>query len=153
MRADGHDQYLLMCVRAGAVLEVVGPASPDGWPMKRLVDALDLERVDVAMIDVLDTDTWEAVAEARQHMSGGIMEHTSQWARRAAEIAEVPDAPLDLDAILALARDAAHAVERPAAPVSTYLLGYAAGARGLDAAHVAELAERLAQAALHGTDD
>jgi Domain of unknown function (DUF6457) len=40
-------------------------------------------------------------------------------------------AQVDVTAILDVARDAAHNVERPAAPVSTYLLGYAA-ARGID---------------------
>jgi len=31
----------------------------------------------------------------------------------------------DVNAILDIARDAAHGVERPAAPVTTFLLGYA----------------------------
>lgn len=45
--------------------------------------------------------------------------------------------------VLDLARDAAHNVERPAAPLTTYLLGYAAGQR--DAGP--EELERLAAAA------
>lgn len=36
-------------------------------------------------------------------------------------------APADIDQILAIAGTAAHAVLRPAAPLTTYLLGYAAG--------------------------
>ncbi len=40
------------------------------------------------------------------------------------------DVNVDIDAILDLARDAAHQVERPAAPVTTFLVGYAAGLRG-----------------------
>ncbi len=36
-------------------------------------------------------------------------------------------AALDIDAILSLAGTAAHAVLRPAAPVTTFLVGYAAG--------------------------
>lgn len=36
----------------------------------------------------------------------------------------------DLRIILDLARDVAHGVERPAAPVSAFLVGYAAAARG-----------------------
>ncbi|GAB4087105.1 hypothetical protein GCM10028784_37350 [Myceligenerans cantabricum] len=34
---------------------------------------------------------------------------------------------VNVNAILDLARDAAHAVARPAAPVTTYAVGYAAG--------------------------
>jgi len=34
------------------------------------------------------------------------------------------------DAILDLARDAAHQIDRPAAPLTTFLVGYAAAQRG-----------------------
>jgi Domain of unknown function (DUF6457) len=44
------------------------------------------------------------------------------------ELCDVLDVELDVDEglILDVAREAAHNVERPAAPVSTFLLGYAA---------------------------
>ncbi|RYE78868.1 MAG: hypothetical protein EOO74_04655 [Myxococcales bacterium] len=43
------------------------------------------------------------------------------------ELCDVLDVELDLDESLVLdvAREAAHGVERPAAPISTFLLGYA----------------------------
>lgn len=51
--------------------------------------------------------------------------------------------PVDTGLVLDLARDVAHAVMRPAAPLSTYLLGLAVG-RGADpeqaAATITELA-------------
>ena len=56
---------------------------------------------------------------------------------------DVP-APQDLSTILDIAKDAAHSVERPAAPVSTYILGYAV-AQGADLRVVAEAIARLAQ--------
>ena len=34
---------------------------------------------------------------------------------------------VDVQLLLDIARDAAHAVDRPAAPITTYLLGYAVG--------------------------
>jgi hypothetical protein len=39
------------------------------------------------------------------------------------------DLELDLDEVLNLARDAAHEIARPAAPLTTFLVGYAAGRR------------------------
>jgi Domain of unknown function (DUF6457) len=39
------------------------------------------------------------------------------------------DLELDLDQVLNLARDAAHEIARPAAPLTTFLIGYAAGRR------------------------
>ena len=52
--------------------------------------------------------------------------------------------PDDVAAILDAAKAAAHNVERPAAPVTTYLMGYAV-ARGADARTVGHIVERLAQ--------
>jgi Domain of unknown function (DUF6457) len=43
---------------------------------------------------------------------------------------------LDLDQVLDLARDAAHEIARPAAPLTTFLVGYAAAQRGGSAADV-----------------
>lgn len=51
----------------------------------------------------------------------------------------------DVDRILDLARDAAHSVARPAAPLTTYLLGIAVG-RGADPDATAAALSRLALA-------
>jgi Domain of unknown function (DUF6457) len=40
---------------------------------------------------------------------------------------DAAEAPVDIEVILGLAGTAAHAVLRPAAPLTTYLLGYVAG--------------------------
>ena len=50
------------------------------------------------------------------------------------------EAEVDEGLVLDLARDAAHNVERTAAPISTYLLGYAAALHGADPSRVEELA-------------
>lgn len=52
------------------------------------------------------------------------------------------DGAADVDLILEVAADAAHGVARPAAPVTTYLLGVAVG-RGADPAEAAEQIKRL----------
>ena len=51
---------------------------------------------------------------------------------------------LNKNFILDAARDAAHAVERPAAPITTFLLGYAV-AQGADLALLTEKISLLAQ--------
>lgn len=45
---------------------------------------------------------------------------------------DIPE--VDVQVLLDIARDAAHAVSRPAAPVTTFLLGYAAAGGSLDEA-------------------
>jgi Domain of unknown function (DUF6457) len=59
------------------------------------------------------------------------------------------DAEIDEGLILDLARDAAHSVDRIAAPISTYLLGYAAALNGGSPETVEELAEKAMALAEH----
>jgi len=51
------------------------------------------------------------------------------------------DLSLDVIDLLELARLAAHEVARPAAPLTTFLVGYAAGAKGGSVAAVQEAAD------------
>lgn len=50
-----------------------------------------------------------------------------QWCRTVADAAGVPDLEVDLKTVLGLAGRAAHSVMRPAAPLTTFVVGYAAG--------------------------
>jgi hypothetical protein len=58
---------------------------------------------------------------------------------------------IDMDLVLDLARDVAHGVARPAAPITTYLLGLAVG-RGADPRQAAATVAALAQS-WKGSDD
>lgn len=50
-----------------------------------------------------------------------------QWCRKVADAVGVPDLEVDLKTVLGLAGRSAHAVMRPAAPLTTFVVGYAAG--------------------------
>jgi hypothetical protein len=60
------------------------------------------------------------------------------------ELCDVLDLETEVDEglVLDLARAAAHNVERPAAPITTYLLGFAAGASDADPVAIEALAAR-----------
>jgi len=60
------------------------------------------------------------------------------------ELCDVLDVEADVDEalVLDLARDAAHNVERRAAPITTYLLGYAAGLKDANPAAIEALAAK-----------
>lgn len=49
------------------------------------------------------------------------------WCRQLIEALELQGLEVDIDQVLALAGEAAHAVVRPAAPLTTFIVGYAAG--------------------------
>ena len=57
------------------------------------------------------------------------------------------DIDIDNRLVLDVAREATHLVERPAAPVSTFLLGYAAAQAGGSREEVQRLAERVVEVA------
>ena len=73
---------------------------------------------------------------------------TTWWATLTRALG-LEDVPADRDAILGLAGEAAHAVVRPAAPLTTFLAGYAAGLAGGSAADVTAAIER-ARTAVEG---
>jgi hypothetical protein len=75
----------------------------------------------------------------------------ADWVAELAAELGVDPAALDRDLVLDVARDAAHGIARPAAPLTTFLVGLAAGLRGGSAEAVraaAATAQRLALA--HG---
>lgn len=49
------------------------------------------------------------------------------WCRKLIEALELQGLEVDIDEVLALAGEAAHAVVRPAAPLTTFIVGFAAG--------------------------
>jgi hypothetical protein len=75
----------------------------------------------------------------------GAVNELDAWVEAAArELGIAPD-EVPTEAVLDLAREVAHGVIRPGAPVSAYLLGLAVG-RGADPADVAGRLTRLAGA-------
>ena len=70
------------------------------------------------------------------------------WVTDLAAALDVDAGAVDRDLILDAARDAAHGVARPAAPLTTFLVGYAAGLRGGGAEAVAEAAATAQRLAL-----
>ena len=77
-----------------------------------------------------------------------------EWVRELSDALGVDAAATDAPLLLDLARDAAHGIARPAAPLTTFLVGLAAGRRGGGAdavASAAAIAQRLVQA--HSASD
>jgi hypothetical protein len=62
------------------------------------------------------------------------------WLAELAAALDVDLSAVDRDLVLDLARDAAHGVARPAAPLTTFLVGLAAGQRGATSDAVAAAA-------------
>lgn len=72
-------------------------------------------------------------------------EALDDWVAEAAALLGIAPADVPVAAVLDLARRVAHGVARPAAPVTTFLLGLAVGAGRAE--ELAALADRLGDAA------
>ena len=106
--------------------------------MHSLYECLSVTTVE-ALVD--DADTWEDVARLRQETTT-----MNEWLTTVCEKLGI-DPVIDTDALLELVRDVAHHTERKNAPLTSYLLGYAAANKSLSAAQLAELAAELGRLA------
>lgn len=157
----GRDQTLAAAYRVEALRRQLALTAAEhgtlvGLPLRLLTDELALRRLpDPTGQASFDCDTWDdlSTARARIREHGGVLD---EWITAAkAELGIELD--VDMRMLLDLARDAAHGVDRPAAPLTTFLVGYAAATAGGGEQAVAEavgraraLAERWAKEAESG---
>ncbi|MCO4700395.1 molybdenum cofactor guanylyltransferase [Streptomyces sp. RO-S4] len=138
--SDGRDQPLVAAYRTGPLRRELAALTarhggPAGLPLRRLTGALDLLRISDPVAS-FDCDTWDDIATARAR----IREHghvLDEWISAVKDELGI-DLDVDTGLLLDLARDAAHGVARPAAPLTTFLVGFAAARAGGDRDAVAE---------------
>ena len=147
-------QPLLGLYRTGPLVEAVRGRQADihNLSVRALLSPLDLTEISVPSGSTDDIDTWadaesygivppdlpvQAAATRGQSMNDRDRDTTrdddatlralKQWSDRLSAALGFEQVAVDIEAVLALAGTAAHAVMRPAAPLTTYLVGYAAG--------------------------
>ncbi|MFD7707950.1 NTP transferase domain-containing protein [Streptomyces sp. NPDC059785] len=148
---DGRDQPLVAAYRARALRRELDALAAGhggaltGLPLRRLTAALDLTRISDPVAS-FDCDTWDDIAAARSR----IREHGHVLDEWISAVKDELGIELDVDTgvLLDLARDAAHGVARPAAPLTTFLVGYAAAQAEGGPEAVAEAARKAAALAL-----
>lgn len=151
----GRDQPLVAAYRVSALRRELGALTHEhggltGLPLRRLTAALELTRVSDPVAS-FDCDTWDDIAAARAR----IREHghvLDEWISAAKDELGI-DLDVDTTLLLDLARDAAHGVARPAAPLTTFLVGYAAGRAGGGPEVVAEATRKAVALALRWADE
>ncbi|MFD7323063.1 DUF6457 domain-containing protein [Streptomyces sp. NPDC059875] len=146
----GRDQPLVAAYRTEALRrELALIATAHGTladlPLRLLTRELRIVRVAADPLASFDCDTWEDIAAARAR----IREHGNVLDEWITAVKDELGIEIDVDTgvLLDLARDAAHGVARPAAPLTTFLVGYAAAqAAGADGGPeaVAEAARKAA---------
>lgn len=155
---DGRDQPLVAAYRAEALRRELARLAAEhdehdgltGLPLRRLTAALRLTRLTDPLAS-FDCDTWDDIAAARAR----IREHghvLDEWISAVKDELGI-DLDVDITELLDLARDAAHSVARPAAPLTTFLIGYAAAKAGGGPEAVTEAARKASALALRWADE
>ncbi|MFP1625941.1 NTP transferase domain-containing protein [Streptomyces sp. 5K101] len=142
---DGRDQPLVAAYRTEPLRRELALLATEhgtlsGLPLRLLAQELDLARVKTDPLASFDCDTWEDVSAARAR----IREHGYVLDEWITAVKDELGVELDVDTrvLLDLARDAAHGVARPAAPLTTFLVGYAAARAGGGPEAVADAARK-----------
>ena len=149
---DGGRPHLAMAVTAAA-LDAVRPDRVEGAAMRGLWEALDLADVPALEAEAGDVDTWSDLAEVLAGLDlvrkiGSVNLH--DWIDELCDVLDI-DTEVDEALVLDLAKVVADNVVRKAAPISTYLLGYAAGLNEANPLEVEKLAAK-AQLLAEGWD-
>ncbi|WP_317986065.1 NTP transferase domain-containing protein [Streptomyces sp. 5-10] len=152
---DGREQPLVAAYRAEPLRREIALLATEhgglgGLPLRLLVSELALARLRHPTAS-FDCDTWEDITTARARIRehGNVLD---EWI--AAAKAELGiDLDVDTAALLDLARDAAHGVARPAAPLTTFLVGYAAAQKGGGPEALAAATEKAAALAARWAEE
>ncbi len=141
LRPDGSGQPLFACVNSHVLRGLLEPTRGVNQSPLRLLATIEMVGVTVADGDVFDIDTWQDVAQA---VKGSAMDQVTQmWLKRVADVLNVDQHEIPVEELLNLTREVAHGVERKSAPLTTYLLGYAAGKGSLTTDEVSSLIAHL----------
>ncbi|WP_158542712.1 NTP transferase domain-containing protein [Phytoactinopolyspora halophila] len=127
---NGRRQFLTTVVDRGALataLHALGDVHDR--PLRHLFDRLRLvDLPDTRTAKDVDVPADLALLTAKPH--GGTSMTMDTFIAELCERLGVPVDDVDVNAILDLAKDVARGVERPAAPVATFVAGYAAAIKG-----------------------
>ncbi|TXN32071.1 NTP transferase domain-containing protein [Lacisediminihabitans profunda] len=139
----GSPQYLAAVYRTASLAAAVRSHASrlENLSVRALLAGLDLARTTVPPGSTSDVDTWTDAARFGIDTPASPPKETpmpaqdddekmaalTRWSSRLSVELGVDGIDVDLDAVLALAGTVAHEVMRPAAPLTTYIVGYAAG--------------------------
>lgn len=125
IREDGSGQPLLACVRSELIRDLLADSAGQNTSPLRMMTQLKMIGVKVNQSQIQDIDTWsDAVKLAKV---GPVSEVTPVWLAQVAALLGISEKDVPVDALLNLTREVAHNVERKSAPLTTFLIGLAAG--------------------------
>lgn len=143
IRSNGQGQPLCACVKVDVLRELLRDSQGVNASPLRLLSNRDM--VGVSVRELKDIDTWTDVAQLMREEPA--MDQTTQmWITRVATLLDVDYHDVPIAELLELTRDVAHGVERKSAPLTTFLVGYAAGKKSLSNEELIDLIQHISRA-------
>jgi len=139
---DGVGQPLASCVKSSELRLALEESGGVNVSLNQLLGKMDLIEIPVDKSVIQDLDTWADVAKVLR----GDVDMTDGWLKNVAQNLGIDKEILDTDKILDLTREVAHNIERKAAPLTTFLLGYAAGKKDVSKEQLHELITKIENA-------
>lgn len=124
VRADGTGQPLCAAVKTDLLRSLLEPTRGVNQSPLKLLSTLAMQPVKVDEGEIDDVDTW---ADVRRVAKKAGIDMKQAWLDVVGAALGVDAAEVPVDDLLDLTRDVAHNIERKYAPLTTYLLGLAAG--------------------------
>jgi molybdopterin-guanine dinucleotide biosynthesis protein A len=126
----GRLQPLLACYRRAALDAALDGMEARGASMRDLMARLTIAEVAVPDGAASDLDTWDDVRQALSATDSRSEAHMAQteleqWLATLGSALGAAPNDVSVETLLDAARDAAHGVTRPAAPLATFMVGYA----------------------------
>jgi molybdopterin-guanine dinucleotide biosynthesis protein A len=150
--SDSISNPLCSYVRVSVLRDLLADTHGQNQSLSKLLRTLELAQVSVSGDEVRDFDTWtEIIGFARTRLGSEVM--TNLWLERVAADLGIPDVAIPEELLLNLTRDVAHNIERKLAPLTTFLIGYAAGRLNEDPIEVAARVQIAIEQWTGTTDD
>ena len=130
-------QPLASCVKRETLKQSLAESKGVNISLRKLLECFNLATLEISTPKVWDIDTWSdyfhalALVDEKEPM-------TEEWVKVLIKKFQLDEDILNSEQILNLTREVAHAIERKAAPLTTFLLGFLAGKNNLSAAEISE---------------
>ncbi len=142
LKVDGELQPFASCVKSSLLYESLKDSQGVSESMKQILNTLDLAQISVKPKGVWDIDTWAdyfyALGQVNEKSA-----MTEEWINTLSQQLDLSLDFLDQEEILDLTREVAHNIERKAAPLTTFLLGYLAGKKDLSKEEISKLISEI----------
>lgn len=142
LKVGNNYQPFASCLRTSLLKNVLAPSGGVNTSLHQVLGALDLAPLAVSRSRVWDIDTWADYFYALGQINEKVA-MTDEWIELLSKQFELNLEFLDKGVILDLTREVAHNIERKAAPLTTFILGYLAGKGNLSKEQINTLIKQI----------